>query len=153
MKSASVYERDGLRTFVVVLSRGDEPMTLLNSFAAEHRLGASHFTAIGGFSDVTVGYFNYASKRHDHIHVDEQVEVLSMVGDITIDGDKPSVHAHVVLGKSDGTAHGGHLIRAAVRPTLEVVVTETPRHLHRRFDWESGLTLIDPRLLTFEPHR
>jgi uncharacterized protein len=72
--------------------------------------------------------------------------VLANVGDITIHRERPNLHAHVVLGKADGTAPSGHLIRAAVRPTLEVVITETPRHLHRRFDPESGLALIDPTL-------
>ena len=68
-----------------------------------------------------------------------------MIGDITVHHDKPTVHAHVVLGKADATAHGGQLIRASVRPTLEIVITEAPRHLHRLFDPESGLALIDPR--------
>jgi len=150
MKSASVYERDGLRTFIVVLSRDEDPMALLKAFAIEHRLGASHFTAIGAFSTAIVGYFDYDAKRYHHIAINEQVEVLSMIGDITIRGDQPNVHAHVVLGKADGTAHGGHLIRAAVRPTVEIVLTETPRHLHRRFDPESGLALIDPGIMAFE---
>jgi predicted DNA-binding protein with PD1-like motif len=71
--------------------------------------------------------------------------VLSLLGDVALDVDKQKIHAHVVVGKSDGTAHGGHLIEAHVRPTLEVMVTEMRRHLHRQFDPASGLTLIDPR--------
>jgi len=55
----------------------------------------------------------------------------------------PKLHAHVVLGKSDATAHGGHLLEGVVRPTLEVVLTELPRQLHRRLDRESGLALIE----------
>jgi predicted DNA-binding protein with PD1-like motif len=82
-------------------------------------------------------------KQYRHIPIDAQVEVLCLVGDITRDDDAPKLHAHVVLGKSDATAHGGHLIEAVVRPTLEVVLTELPRPLHRRFDRESGLALID----------
>jgi hypothetical protein len=66
------------------------------------------------------------------------------MGDVTIEDGRPKVHAHVVLGKADATAHGGHLIEASVRPTLEIVVTETPRPLHRRFDPASGVALIDP---------
>jgi predicted DNA-binding protein with PD1-like motif len=145
MKSTLLYESDGLRTFVVVLAQGEEPMSIVKGFAVEHRLGGSHFTAIGAFSSAVVAYFDWSSKQYQHISIDEQVEVLSMLGDITIRHDKPTVHAHVVLGKADGTAHGGHLIRAAVRPTLEIVITEAPRHLHRVFDPESGLALIDPR--------
>jgi Fe-S oxidoreductase len=55
---------------------------------------------------------------------------------------KALVHAHVVLGKSDGSAHGGHLLEAHVRPTLEVTLAEAPRYLHRKHDPESGLALI-----------
>jgi predicted DNA-binding protein with PD1-like motif len=144
MKSALLDERDGLRTFVVVLAAGDEAMTALTSFAADHSLGASHFTAIGAFSRAVVAYFDWSAKQYRHISIDEQVEVLSLIGDITIEDGKPKLHAHVVIGKADATAHGGHLIEASVRPTLEIVVTELPRQLHRRFDAESGLALIDP---------
>ena len=91
-----------------------------------------------------MAYFDWASKRYQNISIDEQVEVLSFVGDITIENDAPKVHAHVVLGKADASAHGGHLIRASVRPTLEIIITEAPRHLHRRFDPDSGLALVDP---------
>jgi predicted DNA-binding protein with PD1-like motif len=52
------------------------------------------------------------------------------------------LHAHVVVGKADGTAHGGHLLAAVVRPTLEVILVESPRHLQRRHDAETGLALI-----------
>jgi len=71
------------------------------------------------------------------------VEVLSLVGDIALHGEEPKVHAHVVLGKSDGTAWGGHLVEAHVRPTLEVILTESPVHLHRKTDPNTGLALID----------
>jgi predicted DNA-binding protein with PD1-like motif len=144
MKSALLAERDGLRTFVVVMSSGDEALTSLASFAAEQRLGGSQFTAIGAFSRAVVAYFDWTTKAYQHVAIDEQVEVLSLVGDVTIDAGEPKLHAHVVLGKSDATAHGGHLIEGLVRPTLEVVLTELPRHLRRRFDPDSGLTLIDP---------
>jgi len=48
-----------------------------------------------------------------------------------------------VVGKPDGAAHGGHLLEAHVRPTLELILTESPRHLQKRHDPESGLALID----------
>jgi uncharacterized protein len=144
MKTALLDERGGLRTYVVVLDTGDEAMAGLTRVAAEHHLQGSHFTAIGAFSRVVVAYFDWSSKKYLNLRIDAQVEVLSLVGDISMDDGKPRVHAHVVVGKSDATAHGGHLIEGHVRPTLEIVVTETPRHLHRRFDQESGLALIDP---------
>jgi uncharacterized protein len=144
MKSALLFDRDGLRTFVLVLSTGDEAVNALTTFAVEQQLRASHFTAIGAFSRAVVAYFEWDRKQYRHITIDQQVEVLSLVGDVTIDAGQPKLHAHVVLGKADASAHGGHLVEGFVRPTLEVVVTELPRHLHRRFDPASGLALIDP---------
>jgi uncharacterized protein len=143
--SALIDRRDGLRTFVVVLATGDEAIHALTSFAAEHHLAASHFTAIGAFSRAVVAYFDWSTKQYRRIRIDDQVEVLSLVGDMTLDDSKPTVHAHAVLGRFDATAHGGHLMEGFVRPTLEIVITELPRHLHRRFDPESGLALIDPQ--------
>jgi predicted DNA-binding protein with PD1-like motif len=144
MKAALLHEHDGLRVFAVVLASGEEVVQNLTLFANNHRLAASHFTAIGAFERAVVAYFDWESKRYSPIPIDEQVEVLSLAGDITLDGTAPKIHAHVVVGKHDGSAHGGHLMEGHVRPTLELVVTELPRHLHRRHDAESGLALIDP---------
>lgn len=144
MKVALLHEDGGLRTYVIVLATGDEAATALASVAREYRLGASHFSAIGAFERAVVAYFDWPSRSYTHVTIDEQVEVLVLSGDIAMDGDEPKVHAHVVVGKSDGSAHGGHLVEARVRPTLEIVLTELPRHLHRRFDPISKLALIDP---------
>ena len=145
MESALLHEADGLRTFVVVLSTGDEVMASLRRFALEQRLKASQFSAIGAFSRVVVAFFDWTAKDYRHIPIDEQVEAISLLGDVTLEGDAQKIHAHVVVGKSDGSALGGHLIEAHVRPTLELMVTELPRHLHRKFDRTSGLALIEPR--------
>jgi hypothetical protein len=143
MKSVLLHEHGGLRTFALVLKTGEEVMAALASFAGEQRLRASQFTAIGAFSHVTVAYFDWDTKQYRNIPIAEQVEVLSLLGDIAFDQGKPKVHAHAVVGKADATAHGGHLVEAAVRPTLEIILTETPTHLTRRFDPQSGLALID----------
>jgi predicted DNA-binding protein with PD1-like motif len=129
---------------MVVLSTGEDAIERLTSFARDRQLHASHFTAIGAFSGAIVGYFDWEKKDYRKIPITEQVEVLSLVGDVTAGDKGPKVHAHVVLGKSDGTACGGHLLSGNVRPTLEIVLTETPAYLRRRFDPESGLALIDP---------
>lgn len=144
MKSALLAESDGLRTFVIVMATDEEAVKALTAFAAEQRLAASQFTAIGAFSHAVVAYFDWTTKQYRHIGIDEQVEVLSLIGDVTIDAHEPKLHAHVVLGKRDASAHGGHLIEGLVRPTLEIVLTELPAHLRRRFDPGSGLALIDP---------
>ena len=142
MKS-KVLHADGARTIALVFESGEDPMQGLLEFAKRERLGSGHFTAIGAFEDVTLGYFEWARKDYTRIPIREQVEVLSLVGDVALEGKTPRIHAHVVVGKSDGTAHGGHLLEARVRPTLEVILVQPPGHLTRRFDPESRLALID----------
>jgi predicted DNA-binding protein with PD1-like motif len=142
MRSSLVLDR-GERTFVVVFDKDDEVIEGLTAFASRQRLRASHLTAIGALSDVTLGYFDPAARDYRKIPVAEQVEVLSLLGVITLDGEKPKVHAHIVVGRADGSAWGGHLLEGRVFPTLEVIVEELPRHLQRKTDPETGLALID----------
>ena len=132
------------RSFALILETGDEVVATLERFAAEQCLTASRFTAIGAFMGATLGYFDWQSKTYEKMPLEEQVEVLSLVGDIALSDGKPKLHAHVVLGRRDTTTRGGHLLEARVRPTLEVLLTDAPRHLRRRFDAASGLALIDP---------
>ncbi len=131
------------RAYVVVFDKGDEFVTGLTAFAVDQLLEGSHFTAIGAFSDVTLGYFDRERKEYKRIPLNEQVEVLSLVGNIADDGGRPKVHAHVVVGRSDGTAWGGHILEAHVWPTLELVIEDEPEHLRRRSDPATGLALLD----------
>ncbi len=143
MKHRLVHEQNGQRTYVVIFDAGDEARSGLEEFAENENLADSHFTAIGAFSEATFGYFDWGSKEYKHIPIKEQVEVLSLAGDIACSEGSPKVHAHVVVGKSDGTAHGGHLCEAYVRPTLEVVLTESPGYLKRKRVEEWNLALIE----------
>jgi predicted DNA-binding protein with PD1-like motif len=131
------------KTYALVFDAGDEVVGRLTELASANRLTASHFTAIGAFSDAVLGYFERERKDYKRIRIDEQVEVLSLIGDVALKDGKPQIHAHVVLGKADGSAHGGHLLEAHVWPTLELIMTESPRYLRRRSDPASGLALID----------
>jgi uncharacterized protein len=141
MKSKLLKE-GAQRTFALVFDTDEEVVGGLRSFAAEQSLLASSFTAIGAFRRVTLGYFDLEKKDYTTIPVDEQVEVLSLIGNIARKGKEPKIHAHVVIGKRDGTAHGGHLLEARVRPTLEAVIQESPEFLIRRTDEATGLPLI-----------
>jgi predicted DNA-binding protein with PD1-like motif len=144
MRSKLLHESDGQRTFAVVLASGDEVVASLLAFAEEHRVGAAGVSAIGALRRATVAYFDWERLEYMPIPIDEQLEVLSIAGDIALDEEeRPRVHLHATLGKRDGSAWGGHLLEAQVRPTLEVIVTESPPPLHRRLDPESGVALID----------
>jgi predicted DNA-binding protein with PD1-like motif len=141
MKSKLLNERP--RTFALIFDKGDAVNHILLEFAAENDLKASHFTAIGSFSEATLGFFERERKDYKHIEIKEQVEVMSLIGNIVRSPDgEHKLHAHVVIGKPDGSAHGGHLLNGTVWPTLELFLTETSGELRRKLDDETNLPLI-----------
>jgi predicted DNA-binding protein with PD1-like motif len=143
MKARLLHETAGQRTFVIVFAAGDEVAAGLQAFADTHGISAASFTAIGAFERVSLGYFEMSRRDYKRIQLDEQVEVLTLAGNVALSGNRRKVHAHVVVGRADGSACGGHLMEAHVRPTLEVVLVESPVHLRRRADPETGLALLD----------
>lgn len=132
------------KTFALIFAKGDEVVRETTTFARREGVTAAHFTAIGAFADAVLGYFDPGRRDYRRIPVQEQVEVLTLAGDIAVKDGEPRVHAHVVLGRADGSTRGGHLLEAHVWPTLELVLTESAAELRRRSDPETGLALIDP---------
>ena len=137
-------EQPGEQVHVVILDSGEEAFATLTRFANQTGISAASLSAIGAFERATVGWFDFASKSYRKIEVNEQCEVLSAIGDIAVGDDgNASLHIHIVLGLSDGSTRGGHLLTGMVRPTLEVVVTEVPAKLRRKKRADLGIALID----------
>ena len=117
------------RTFVVTLHPGEEVIKELGDFTLAHDIETAAFNAIGGFQGFTLGFFNLETRGFDEIPFHEdQVEVLSLSGEITRVDGKPNVHGHTVLGRRDGTTRGGHLLHGVIQPILIVNVEELAHH-------------------------
>jgi predicted DNA-binding protein with PD1-like motif len=140
---AKVVEDADVVTYVVVCDPGDEVVATLTQFARSQQLEAAQITAVGAFEHATVGWFDPATKDYRRNPVDQQCELLSLLGDVAMGEDGPVLHMHAVLGLSDGTTRGGHLIEARVFPTLEAVVTETPAVLRKVMRPDIGIAVID----------
>jgi predicted DNA-binding protein with PD1-like motif len=126
-------------------SQPDEVLSSLQQFVQRENIHAATFTAIGALSAAVLLYVNWEKKEYENIPVREQVEVAALIGDVADDPKgKPTLHIHIVLGTRDGSAKAGHLGEGHVRPTLEVIVTESPAHLRKVKDDETGLALIRP---------
>ena len=129
-------------TYAVVLDTGDEAVAELGKFIRANEVEAASLTAIGAFQRALLGYFDWQSKQYKKIAVEEQVEVLSLLGDVAVAEAGPTLHVHAVLGKADGSVVGGHLLEGHVRPTLEVILIQPPSYLRKRRDPTTGLALI-----------
>ena len=143
MRDKLLASAAGARTFALVFESGDEVMPLMLEWATGRGLTGASFAGIGAFREVVLGYFDLEVRDYLRVTIAEQVEVLSLAGNVALADGRPKLHAHIVVGKRDGTAHGGHLIGGVVRPTLELVVTETNAALRRRIDAATGLPLLD----------
>ena len=154
MKNQDIDAGGPSRLRVVVLDSGEEAFSSLKKFARDAGITAASLTANRAFNRATVGWFDFSKKTYKEIDVDDQCEVLSAIGDIAIGDDgQASLHVHIVLGLSDGSTRGGHLLRGTVHPTLEVVLTGTPATLRRRRRSDLGIALIDANLKGSADHR
>ena len=134
----------GRRALVVVCTKGEEAFETVATTVREREIRAAQVTAVGGFASADLGYFDGPAGDYLHIPVTEQVEVLSLMGDVAQDSGETALHLHAVLGRRDGSTVGGHLLRGEVWPTLEVIVTEVAPELAKRYDPQTGLALISP---------
>jgi hypothetical protein len=136
----------GEHSWVVIFSEGDEVFSGLTKWARDHRVGSGHLTAIGAWSSATLGYYDLERKAYRKNVINQQVELLSLVGNFAVDKGQPFLHAHAVVGLQDGSTRGGHLLEAYTSPTTEVFVTTSSVTLRKQFDATSGLDLIVPNL-------
>jgi uncharacterized protein len=133
----------GEKTYAVIFAKGDEVMSGLTEFAEREKLTAGHFTAIGAFRSARFGWFDATRKAYRDIPVDEQVELITLIGDLGLVDGKPQIHAHGAVGFSDGQMRGGHLLKAVAWPTLEVFFTTYPTVLVKKHDDETDLALFN----------
>ena len=127
----------GGRTFVLIFDTGEEAVAGLKAFAGENGVNGAQVTAIGALERGVVAWLNWETKDYEPVRVDEQCEVISVLGDVAKDEDgKPSLHLHGVLGLKGGRTVGGHVQALHVRPTLEVVL------MGRSCSWKRRLTCV-----------
>jgi uncharacterized protein len=143
MQSKLVDERGGKRTFAVVLQTGGEAMRCLQDFAVKELIGGPQVTAIGALSGGQLAYFDGEQKQYRPVPGAEQVEVASAGRGYRHRPKRPAQRACPCRAwRRDGRALAVHLLEARVRPTLEIIITESPAHLCKAKHAESGLALI-----------
>jgi uncharacterized protein len=144
LKAMLLSEQNGRKTWVLAFHKGDEVMAGVTEFARKQHITGARLTAIGAFSNATLAWYDVKRKAFRTIPVRSEVEVVSLIGNITVDqGNSPLVHIHCALGDPDGKLVGGHLLEAHVSVTLELFLTAEPTSVHKVMDDEMGLMLIE----------
>jgi uncharacterized protein len=144
MQAKLVKDASDEQVYSIILYKGDEVMSGLTDFAIAHKISDAHFTAIGAISGATLAWLDLPKKMYRRIAVKQQVEVVSLIGDIAVFNGVPVIHMHAVLCKPDGSTIGGHVFELTTNPTVEVFMTVNTMVLKKKSDDASGMKLIDP---------
>ncbi len=112
------------RTFEVTMRKGDEVASGLTEFAEKHKLTGAHLTGIGALNHVVLGWYDPDQRAYKTNVIDQEVELVSLTGNIVLENGKPFVHEHCVIALKDGTTRGGHLIEAKVAVELQVFIVD-----------------------------
>lgn len=131
---------------VLALEPGERTIEQLTHYLEQRHITAARFSAIGGFREVELKYFNMETKQYEQRKVEQQVEVVSLIGNVALVDGKPYIHAHVVVGTHDYQSIDGHLGEGVVEPTLEVFLTQLDGTLVRQKDPRTGLEALHPEV-------
>ena len=126
-------------TCVVRVDPGEDIVEQIEAVARREHIQLASVQGIGAINDFTVGTFDFADKQYHPLHFQGDYELISLLGSInTLNGDF-YCHLHMSAGDTQGHVVGGHLSRAVVSGTGELIITVIPGTVDREFDEEIGL--------------
>jgi len=138
-----VIHTDGAGFYTLSFARGDEVMTGLVGFCQENSVKAAHITGLGAAGSVTLAYYNLETKTYEKKTIVEDVEVLSLVGNVGVkEGGELVVHLHGTFGRRDLNMFGGHVVELTISGAGEVHLRAFDGAINRKYDDETGLTLM-----------
>jgi hypothetical protein len=130
-------------TFLVRLETGEEIVGAIAEFARAHSIDAAAVSGIGSAYDVVLGYFDRAAKAYVRHPVAEEVEIVSLLGNLALKEGQPFPHLHVTVSGRDCQGQAGHLFEGKAAATCEVIVRPLPGYAQRTQDDATGLFLLD----------
>ncbi|MCI6569326.1 MAG: DNA-binding protein [Dysosmobacter sp.] len=135
------YKRFG-NNIVVRMDRGEDIVKQVKVLAEREQIRLASVQALGAVNDFTVGVFNTETKVYGSNRFQGPYEIVSLTGTIdTMDG-KFYTHLHMSAGNAQGQVFGGHLNRAVISATCEMIVTVIDGQVDRQFSEEIGLNLL-----------
>jgi uncharacterized protein len=129
--------------YFIRIDSGEEIVSILTKFCNEREIKLGTISAIGAVNEVKIGIFDPIKKEYNSNTIKGTFEILSIIGNITLNKDQPYLHMHIMLSDSEYNAFGGHLNKAVVSATCEVIIEEFESKLDRYFDENIGLNLIE----------
>ncbi len=129
-------------TSVISLARGEELFASLLEWAANENVQGATFTGIGAADHLEIAYYNLSAKSFERQTIQQEVEIVSLTGNIGYLKKDRALHIHGVFSRRDLSTFGGHLFSARISGACELHITTLPHRLDRAYDETTGLNLL-----------
>ena len=136
------YRKFG-NTIFARIDRGEEILEKLKEISVKENIKLAHVSALGATNDFTVGVFNVDEKKYYANSFSGNFEIVSLTGTVTTMDGEFYAHLHMSAGNDKGEVFGGHLNRARISATCEMVITVADGTVERKFNEDVGLNLFD----------
>ncbi|MGN0508502.1 MAG: PPC domain-containing DNA-binding protein [Ruminococcus sp.] len=136
------YRKFG-NTIFARIDRGEEILEKLKEISVKENIKLAHVSALGATNDFTVGVFNVDEKKYYANSFSGNFEIVSLTGTVTTMNGEFYAHLHMSAGNDKGEVFGGHLNRARISATCEMVITVADATVERKFNEDVGLNLFD----------
>ncbi|MBO3065955.1 PPC domain-containing DNA-binding protein [Staphylococcus shinii] len=137
-----IYQVDG-KTIVLVLEQGEDIVSAVTDIATEQGGQFGTVSGIGACSSAELNFYNLDTKTYEKKTIDEPLELISLMGNISHIDEKPFAHLHATFGTNQYETLSGHLTKAVVSATAEIVITMTTLDINRKHNETIGLNLLD----------
>lgn len=135
------YRKSGNR-IVLRLNRGEEIISSITDLCKKENIKAASINGIGATQSVEAGFYSFKKKKYCGYCFNQNMEILSLLGNISTKDDEPYLHLHIVVSNDEGEALGGHLTKAVISVTAEIFIDIIETHIGREADSLTGINLI-----------
>lgn len=136
------YKKLGSKYFVRV-DKGSEIISVLKEICKENKITSASVSGIGAIKSVTFGFFNPETKEYKEKTFDEYMEITSLIGNVSQKDGEVYLHLHMNASGKDYKTIGGHLVKAYVSATSEIIIDAQEGYIGRKFSEEIGLNLLE----------
>ena len=137
-----LYTKQG-SSFVLRLEQGEDILKTLKQFADSQKIRAAFFEGIGSLYRAKLGHYDFKDTRtYKYETFDEDLEILTLSGNVSTMNQQALPHAHATLGRRDFSVIGGHLEEGSLANMVEVNLARLPGKLEKARDSNVGLNLL-----------